>query len=100
MSRRRDKAAKATIRRAIYTRKSTEEGLEMEFNSLDAQREAAEAFQQSLREAMKGTVWVTGCDSWYLAPDGIPTLWPWSAKRFHEVMREPVASDFEWIDPA
>ena len=29
-----------TIRCAIYTRKSTEEGLEQEFNSLDAQREA------------------------------------------------------------
>jgi site-specific DNA recombinase len=35
------------VRCAIYTRKSTEEGLEQEFNSLDAQREAAEAFIQS-----------------------------------------------------
>lgn len=33
-----------TVRCAIYTRKSTEEGLEQEFNSLDAQREAGEAF--------------------------------------------------------
>jgi len=32
------------IRCAIYTRKSTEEGLEQEFNSLDAQREGAEAY--------------------------------------------------------
>src|ERR1039458_6203598 len=32
------------IRCAIYTRKSTEEGLQQEFNSLDAQREAGEAF--------------------------------------------------------
>ena len=29
-----------TVRCAIYTRKSTDEGLEQEFNSLDAQREA------------------------------------------------------------
>jgi site-specific DNA recombinase len=35
------------VRCAIYTRKSTEEGLEQEFNSLDAQREAAEAFIRS-----------------------------------------------------
>jgi site-specific DNA recombinase len=35
------------IRCAIYTRKSTEEGLEQEFNSLDAQREAGEAFVKS-----------------------------------------------------
>lgn len=34
----------STIRCAIYTRKSTEEGLEQEFNSLDAQRESAEAY--------------------------------------------------------
>ena len=34
----------ATCRCAIYTRKSSEEGLEQEFNSLDAQREACEAY--------------------------------------------------------
>src|SRR6202050_2522141 len=39
----------ARLRCAIYTRKSTEEGLEQEFNSLDAQREAALAFIQSQR---------------------------------------------------
>src|ERR1700728_1332684 len=32
------------LRCAIYTRKSSEEGLEQDFNSLDAQREACEAF--------------------------------------------------------
>ena len=32
---------------AIYTRKSTEEGLEQDFNSLDAQREACEAYIKS-----------------------------------------------------
>jgi site-specific DNA recombinase len=37
------------VRCAIYTRKSTEEGLEQEFNSLDAQREAGEAFVASQR---------------------------------------------------
>jgi len=35
------------VRCAIYTRKSTEEGLDQEFNSLDAQREAGESFIQS-----------------------------------------------------
>ncbi len=39
------------MRCAIYTRKSTEEGLEQEFNSLDAQRESAEAYILSQREA-------------------------------------------------
>jgi DNA invertase Pin-like site-specific DNA recombinase len=37
------------LRCAIYTRKSSEEGLEQEFNSLHAQREACEAFIKSQR---------------------------------------------------
>jgi len=36
-----------TLRCAIYTRKSSEEGLEQDFNSLHAQREACEAFIKS-----------------------------------------------------
>jgi site-specific DNA recombinase len=40
-----------TVRCAIYTRKSTEEGLEQEFNSLHAQREAGEAFIKSQKHA-------------------------------------------------
>src|SRR5690348_10570608 len=38
---------KKILRCAIYTRKSTEHGLELEFNSLDAQREACEAYIKS-----------------------------------------------------
>lgn len=39
--------APRTLRCAIYTRKSTEHGLDQEFNSLDAQREACEAYIRS-----------------------------------------------------
>src|SRR5712664_2328982 len=46
------------LRCAIYTRKSTEEGLDQEFNSLDAQREAGEAYVTSQRH-----------DGWTVAPD-------------------------------
>ena len=40
-------SATKTLRCAVYTRKSTEHGLELEFNSLDAQREACEAYIKS-----------------------------------------------------
>ena len=46
------------LRCAIYTRKSTEEGLEQAFNSLDAQREACAAYIQSQRH-----------EGWNLLPD-------------------------------
>ena len=39
--------SKRRLRCAIYTRKSTEEGLDQDFNSLDAQREACEAYIKS-----------------------------------------------------
>jgi site-specific DNA recombinase len=39
-----DKPSKRHVRCAVYTRKSTEEGLDKEFNTLDAQRESAQAY--------------------------------------------------------
>ncbi len=36
--------SRPAVRCAIYTRKSSDQGLEQDFNSLDAQREACEAF--------------------------------------------------------
>ena len=49
---------RSTTRCAIYTRKSTEEGLDQEFNSLDAQREACAAYVLSQRH-----------EGWTLLPD-------------------------------
>jgi len=46
------------LRCAVYTRKSSEEGLEQEFNSLHAQRESCEAYIQSQR-----------AEGWVLVPD-------------------------------
>jgi site-specific DNA recombinase len=43
------RAIRQAVRCAVYTRKSTEEGLDQEFNSLHAQREAAEAYIKSQR---------------------------------------------------
>src|ERR1700686_993744 len=51
-------SAKRKLRCAVYTRKSTEEGLDMEFNSLDAQREACAAYTASQR----GEGWVEVAD--------------------------------------
>ncbi len=49
---------KRRIRCAVYTRKSHEEGLEQEFNSLDAQRESGEAYVVAQRH-----------EGWTLVPD-------------------------------
>ncbi len=55
-----DQTAKArTLRCAIYTRVSTDQGLEQDFNSLDAQREACTAYIRS--QAHEGWTPVPGC---------------------------------------
>ena len=51
MSKREPRRDQSSLRCAIYTRKSSEEGLEQEFNSLDAQREACAAYIKSQRHA-------------------------------------------------
>ena len=61
---------------AIYTRKSTEEGLEQDFNSLQAQREAAEAYIPSQNLA-----------GWTALPDS-----SWTT----EVSREQTWSGLHW----
>ncbi len=65
---------KAQIRCAIYTRKSSEEGLEQDFNSLDAQREACEAFIRSQKH--EGWVVYRRCTTTAASP-----AQPWSGWR-------------------
>jgi site-specific DNA recombinase len=53
-----DRPSKKPLRCAIYTRKSTEHNLDLEFNSLDAQREACEAYIKS--QAHEGWLLIDG----------------------------------------
>src|SRR5271166_88211 len=53
-----DRPGQKVLRCAIYTRKSTEHNLDLEFNSLDAQREACEAYIKS--QAHEGWRLITG----------------------------------------
>lgn len=56
--------------------------------------EACAAFNQSVRDSMGGTVWVSGCRSWYLDDKGRPILWPWTLERFLDDMRTPDLSEY------
>jgi cation diffusion facilitator CzcD-associated flavoprotein CzcO len=60
-----------------------------EFREISATHRAMTAFQRDRDRAATKTVWVTGCQSWYLDDRGLPTGWPWSFLRFREVMSAP-----------
>jgi site-specific DNA recombinase len=70
--------AEKTKRCAIYTRKSSEEGLEQEYNSLDAQRDAASAFIRSQKhegwKALKDTYDDGGISGGHMDRPGLQKL--------------------------
>jgi cation diffusion facilitator CzcD-associated flavoprotein CzcO len=43
---------------------------------LDVRPERERAFRAELQRKLAGTVWTSGCSSWYQAPDGEVLLWP------------------------
>ena len=79
---------------ALYTRKSSEEGLDQEFNSLDAQREACEAYVKSqASEGWRpidanyddggisgGTMDALHCNACWLTSPLAKLMWWWSTK--------------------
>lgn len=57
--------------------------------------DVTERLEAELTDATKGTVWVAGCNSWYLDADGVPDTWPSTPKKFREYLREPKTEEFE-----
>jgi cation diffusion facilitator CzcD-associated flavoprotein CzcO len=48
-------------------------------SAIEVRREAADAFNASVREALAGTVWHSGCTNWYVDVHGHdPSQWPWT----------------------
>lgn len=64
--------------------------------TIEPKTAAFEVFNQNLRAAMKDTVWVTGCQSWYLDKNGQPILWPWTLERFQQEMSAPDLSEYSF----
>ena len=56
---------------------------------------ATRRFTDEVVAAMKNTIWVTGCASWYLDDRGVPITWPWTVQDFADSMREGVWADFQ-----
>ena len=76
--------------------KLVEEVQDGDWTAFAPKSEAAKRFEAERVEATKNTVWVSGCDSWYLDDRGVPAAWPWSMQRFRTALREPDLDDFEF----
>jgi cation diffusion facilitator CzcD-associated flavoprotein CzcO len=64
--------------------------------TVEVRPEAVEAFNAELQEMLQGTVWSSGCASWYLDASGRnTTLWPDFTFRFRERTRHFDAGSYE-----
>lgn len=57
--------------------------------------EATRNLEAERREAAVGTVWTTGCNSWYLDKDGVPATWTFTFDRFCDEMASPKLDAYE-----
>jgi cation diffusion facilitator CzcD-associated flavoprotein CzcO len=57
-------------------------------------RAAYEDYESRRVEAAKGTIWASGCRSWYLDAEGVPATWPWTYTAFGEAMATPRLEDY------
>ena len=56
---------------------------------------ATKEYNESMKAAMPQTIWLSGCNSWYLGKDGLPELFPWTPETHRELLRRPEPADFD-----
>ncbi len=64
---------------------------------LDVTAEAQSAFNARVQSGLEGTVWSSGCRSWYQQADGRNfTIWPWSTWRYWLETRRVRSADYRY----
>jgi cation diffusion facilitator CzcD-associated flavoprotein CzcO len=60
-----------------------------EYDTLRPTAAAVDAYVEHIRRGLPGTVWTTGCSSWYQGPDGLPELWPYLPQDYLRLLNAP-----------
>ena len=67
-------------------------------NFIDVKPQAQNRFLGEMTEALKGTVWTSGCKSWYQTADGINfAIWPKSTWRYWLETRHVNEADYRFV---
>jgi cation diffusion facilitator CzcD-associated flavoprotein CzcO len=66
--------------------------------SIEPSMDAHADYERRRIAAAKTTIFGSGCSSWYLDQEGVPSTWPWTYDDFVEAMRAPVIGDFLLTD--
>jgi hypothetical protein len=69
-----------------------------EAQSIEPSMDAHADYERRRIAAAKTTIFGSGCSSWYLDREGVPSTWPWTYDDFVEAMLAPVIGDFLLTD--
>ncbi|MBO6505536.1 MAG: NAD(P)/FAD-dependent oxidoreductase [Kordiimonadaceae bacterium] len=65
--------------------------------SIDVKADLSEQYDVQIQRDLQGSVWLSGCKSWYVGADGRNyTLWPWSTLKYRRMMRRVDPNDFSF----
>jgi len=70
---------------------------ENNWRSLAAKPDAMRAFIEMNRAQLPQTIWVTGCQSWYMDEKGVPETWTGTPDEFRDVMANWDPQDFDIV---
>ena len=57
--------------------------------------EATARWLDYIRDGMPGTIWASGCNSWYLGDGDVPVLWPYDRRAWRAALERPELGDYE-----
>ncbi|GAA5317653.1 MAG: NAD(P)/FAD-dependent oxidoreductase [Candidatus Pelagadaptatus aseana] len=80
---------------ADYAMQLIEDWRHQQFDAVEPTEEAVKAFMAYIKKGMPNTVWVTGCNSWYLDADGDAASWPYSWEQWITDMKTPDYADLQ-----
>jgi len=68
-----------------------------ECQEISVRREAMDAYEQRRLDKARTTIFGSGCKSWYLDAEGVPSTWPWDYAAFEQAMAAPRLEDYELL---
>lgn len=64
----------------------------------DVKLDAQLAFNTNVQKRLEGTVWESGCQSWYQQADGHNSvIWPGTTWRFHQELKNLSMTNYHWV---
>lgn len=81
-----------------YILESMKEAKARGVDYLNVKKSAQDDFNNEIQERIKGSVWTSGCSSWYQQDDGKNfVLWPYSTLAFWRRNKNVITSHYDWV---